>query len=680
MPVAFTAVFSLVVVQPDFITVKMPVICLAVSENQQIHASSRCSVGGETVNITKKLTVRHLKNNMKRTVFTCAGIAISAAMVTAVLMIMSTFLQFYADVSVYSYGNNHAEFYSISQNDFKNLQNDDRVLSCGRCLNYYYDIVEIGSSAIDMSMYAFDETAMEMSVTSKYEGTLPQKENEIAADRIFLEQAGIKNPKVGDKIKVTFSDEKSNKTKQTFVLSAILEGNYPTMGRVLRRMTKQEENEQFLDAKLTLKTINHNSLNVLNELEDSLKDGCAGMNYNSSMFDSHLALGENSFIFQALVPTGMFIIIIIMIASVTMIHNSFSMSLAEKIRYLGMLASVGATKKQKRDSILFEGFILGSAGIVLGCIFGALGMGITLKILGERITGVFAEVYGVQGFSVGFKITVSPLLFACAIAVCSVIVFISSLIPAVKASKITPIDAIRQNTQIKVSARKLRTNRLTGRIFGFEGVVADKNIKRGGRKSRILILSVVVSCSVFLVCSYFSQFVLDIYEVSRTVTDLAAGLSEQSSQEIEYVKAIIYFVKVLVYGFITLISLISVTNIVNTVSSSLLSRRRESAMYRSVGMTQKGLMKSITIESFLYVFKALIFALPLGAVLSYILYRLPGLMLDFNYTEMLPFKPNWVVYAVVILAVILIIGASVLSSVKKIEKDTIVDVLKEDIS
>lgn len=632
------------------------------------------------MNITKKLTVRHLKNNMKRTVFTSAGIAISAAMVTAVLMIMSTFLQFYGDVSIYSYGNNHAQFYSISQNDFKYLQTDDRVLSCGRCLGYYYDIAEIGSSAIDISMYAFDETAMEMSVTCKYEGTLPKNENEIAVDRDFLQAFEMKNSKVGDRISITLTDKNGKKTKQTFVLSAILEDNYPTFGNIIRRMTKQEENEEYLDVKFTLKTLNHNSLKVLEQLEKGLKDGDAGMTYNSSLFDAHLAVGEFSFVFMSLIPIGAFILLIIMIASVTMIHNSFSMSLAEKIRYLGMLASVGATKKQKRNSILFEGFILGASGIVLGCIFGAIGMGITLKFLGKSITDVFAGLYGAQGFSVDFKITVSPLLFACAIGICALIVFISSLVPAVKASKITPIDAIRQNTQIKVSAKKLKANRLIGKIFGFDGVLADKNIKRGGRKSRILILSVIVSCSVFLVCSYFSQFVLNIYEVARAAEELAQGIAEQSSEDLEYIKAIVYFVKVLVYGFITLISLISVTNIVNTVSSSLFSRKRENAMYRSVGMTQKSLMKSIAIESFLYVFKALIFALPLGAALSYILYRLPGLMLDFDYTQMLPFKLNRVVYLVVVAAVVLIIGASVLSSTRKIEKDTIVDVLKEDIN
>lgn len=616
---------------------------------------------------------------MKRTVFTSAGIAISAAMVTAVLMIMSTFLQFYGDVSIYSYGNNHAEFYNVSQSDFKRLQNDDRISQCGKCLASYC-AAQIGEAEIGTQVYVFDETAMEMSVTCKYEGTLPKSENEIAVDRDFLLACEIKNPKVGDKIPITLQDENGKKTKQTFILSAILEDNYPTSGNIIRFMSKEEENEPYLDAKFTLKTLNFNSLKVLREIENSVKDGFEGMNYNSSLFDSHLAVGDLSFVFLSLIPTGAFIIAIIMIASVTMIYNSFSMSLSEKVRYLGMLASVGATKKQKRDSILFEGFILGSSGIVLGCIFGALGMGITLKFLGKSITNVFSELYGAEGFSVGFKITVSPLLFACAICICALIVFISSLIPAVKASKITPIDSIRQNTQINVTAKKLRSNRLIGKIFGFDGVIADKNIKRGGRKSKILIISVVVSCSVFLVCSYFSEFVLNIYEVARAAEDLAAGFAEQSTEELEYIKAIIYFVKVLVYGFITLISLISVTNIVNTVSSSLFSRRRENAMYRSVGMTQKSLMKSITIESFLYVFKALVIALPLGAALSYVLYRLPGLMLNFDYTEMLPFRINPIVYAVVVLAVIAIIGVSVLSSVKKIEKDNIVDVLKEDIN
>lgn len=284
---------------------------------------------------------------MKRTVFTSAGIAISAAMVTAVLMIMSTFLQFYGDVSIYSYGNNHAEFYNISQSDFKRLQNDDRISQCGKCL-ISYCAAQIGEAEIGTQIYAFDKTAMEMSVTCKYDGTLPKSENEIAVDRDFLLACEIKNPKVGDKIPITLQDENGKKTKQTFILSAILEDNYPTSGNIIRFMSKEEANSDYIDVKLTLKTLNYNSLKVLREIENSMEEGFAGMNYNSSLFDAHLAVGDLSFVFMSLIPIGAFIILIIMIASVTMIYNSFSMSLSEKVRYLGMLASVGATKKQKK--------------------------------------------------------------------------------------------------------------------------------------------------------------------------------------------------------------------------------------------------------------------------------------------------------------------------------------------
>lgn len=155
---------------------------------------------------------------------------------------------------------------------------------------------------------------------------------------------------------------------------------------------------------------------------------------------------------QTFLPLVAIILVIIIIASVVLIYNSFGMSLSERVRYLGMLASVGATKQQKKMSVYYEGFILGIIGIPVGIGAGILGIGITLKAVGGKIieTGM---LNGVDSTNMDMNVVV-PLWAIAGIILFSVLtIFISSVVPSRKASAVTPIDAIRQCKEITVKAK-----------------------------------------------------------------------------------------------------------------------------------------------------------------------------------------------------------------------------------
>ncbi len=156
-----------------------------------------------------------------------------------------------------------------------------------------------------------------------------------------------------------------------------------------------------------------------------------------------------------MLPIVLVVLILIVIASVMLIYNAFGMSLSERVRYLGMLASVGATKSQKRKSVYFEGAILGAIGIPVGILAGILGISITLKLVGHKIisTGMIA---GVNDSNMQMKTVVPAWAIIGIILVSIFTIFISAFIPARKASKITPIDAIRQRQEIKVKPKKLK--------------------------------------------------------------------------------------------------------------------------------------------------------------------------------------------------------------------------------
>ena len=129
--------------------------------------------------------------------------------------------------------------------------------------------------------------------------------------------------------------------------------------------------------------------------------------------------------------------------------------------------------------------------------------------------------------------------------------------------------------------------------------------------------------------------------------------------------------KTAMYGFTILLTLIAIANIVNTISTGVLLRRKEFAMYKSVGLDNTGFKKMIRLETLLYGIKALIWGLSISLLLSYIMYSTFDM-------KLLTFNPDWLMYGVTMIAVFGILGISMALSISKIKDDNIIEALKED--
>lgn len=136
---------------------------------------------------------------------------------------------------------------------------------------------------------------------------------------------------------------------------------------------------------------------------------------------------------------------------------------------------------------------------------------------------------------------------------------------------------------------------------------------------------------------------------------------------------IAFVLQVFVYGFIALISLITIANIINTISTGIAMRRKEFAMLKSVGTTPKGFRKMVMLESVFYGLKALVFALPISVLISVLMNKTVA-------SNAIPFELDWKLYLAVILAVFVIVGLSMLYSVSKLKNDSIIETLKEEIN
>lgn len=851
------------------------------------------------MNIVNKLTLRHLKANKGRTIVTILGITVSVAMITAVFVSIASFMELSGKVTILSGGNSHALFQNITQGQLKAIEQDSQIKDVGISAvlqeNGFYleksSSYRIGSGQI----LAGDPQYLRQMVTCEYDGNLPENEHEIAVEKDFIEKNHLKW-KTGDRVTLDvgsrfleqggekqlyygsyLSDEEFTQTgTKEYKITAVLYTNTPTRRAQILRGMSGEEKEGNVDAALLLKEVNHKSLDVLKSMVRKYQIQTAEI--NTDYLETKFAIDKNSTLIAMIIPMTGVMLVIIVLASVVLIYNAFGMSLSERVRYLGMLASVGATKRQKKNSVYFEGFLLGLAGIIAGIIAGIAGISVTLKIVGRKIidTGM---IQGVTDSEISIDTVVPFWCIAGIVIVSAFTIFISSVIPARKASAITPIDAIRQQSEWKLKGRKLKSPRCIRKIFGYEGELAHKSLKRNSRKTRVITFSITLSVVLFLCTNYFCQLFMraadtsvnlpyqvqvmvsydekdklakelgdisqiddfysagseyfeygekSLYNMDPGITDRKnltegyqdlfrrkislyvnsiddkafnalcekngldyrdfyrgnikgllmnnifhkeggkkvftknvigeqifqeqaaenskveiAGLidydkenyvcslsssgsiavyvpqsyyfktayrgvesgdiryvfgieTKQHAEVTEKVSALLdeegythtycsdvvetfqimntvgFVIEVFVYGFVVLITLITIANIINTVSTGITLRKKEFAMLKSVGMTPRGFRKMIRLESLFYGLKALIAGIPLSLLLSYGINRATG-------EATLPFEVNWGLYLTVILVVFLIILMSMQYSVSKLKHDTIVETLKEEI-
>lgn len=480
------------------------------------------------MNIVNKLTLRHLKENKGRTVITTLGICVSVAMITAVFVAAASFLNLFAEIDFLASGHRHAIF-EVNSSQLQQLMEDDRIERVGvRGETQSYQLEgDKSKSARTGDIYAGDKANLEQMFTVGYDGTIPENENEIAVEQKFIDRNNL-DWKIGDTVTIPlgvrylieengeksylagryFSDEQFELTDVgEFKITAILHDNPPTSSSasIVRGLDINSYTipaGETVRAMIELKELNHGSLDVIKSMisDYDITDYSINDEYLITVF----AIDSNSATATSLLPLVIIILAIIMIASVVLIYNSFGMSLSERVRYLGMLASVGATKKQKRTSVYYEGLILGVIGIPVGIAAGIVGIGITLKAVGAQIidSGMLS---GVSSENMQMSVTV-PIWAIIAIIIFSALtIFISAVIPARKASSITPIDAIRQREEIKIKAKKVKSSKLVRKVFGYEGELANKNLKRNGRKSRVITASIALSVILFLSCNYFCQ-------------------------------------------------------------------------------------------------------------------------------------------------------------------------------
>lgn len=841
------------------------------------------------MNLLKKLTIKNLKLNKKRTIVTIIGILLSVALICAVAGMVSSFQATLIDYAIKDSGNRHITIEDVDVNDLKYFTNNSHVKSMFLTENLgYAKVMDFNENKPYAYVLAYTKDAFANTTIELLSGRLPQDKNEIVISSPY--QLGSKL-NVGDTISLdigkrvcedgsklnqsnpyyieegeedTCHEKIIDTTTHEYKIVGIMERpnydleSYSAPGYTMITYTDSVTNN--VNISLLFKDVKYYKDYVKNIQNDNDLNKY-NITYNNDLLRwTGASLSDRSM--SVLITVAGVIIAIIVFTSVFVIKNSFDIANQEKRKMYGMLSSIGATSKQIKKNVLHEAFILGVIGIPLGILLGVFAdyiLVIIINVLFENLKFVFS-------------ISVWPIIIS--IIMGSLTIYLSVVIAAKKSSKIAPIEAIRNNNEIKINKKNVKSSKIVNKLFGVGGDIAYKNLKRNKKRNRTTIISIVLSVAVFISLSSFinygfkitGQYYVDlnyslqvfineedtnkinkVYEdLSKMDTVLGSSLNRSlfmdfdatkyyNEEALKYVatdgllvrimavgkeeftrlleennvksdnynfkgllmdnilaytknenykeinlidlnknktitgtfndrhlsidiikrittfpmgmqsvysnvptlivtddffdyivnnydasedvnrgtgaiyikssnaekleleikdymassdislysiynveseaeaqRSVIILVSIFLYGFIIVISLIGITNIINTITTNMNLRKREMAMLKSIGMTKKEFNKMINLESIMYSTKSLIIGIPLGLIGSFLIYKAFAKGNDYGYIF------PWQAILIAIIVVYILVSLIMYFALRKTRKENIIDTIKDE--
>ena len=466
------------------------------------------------MSILNRLTIKNLRLNKKRTIVTIIGIILSTALMVGIGLLFSSFQDLMIRDTIGYNGKYEANYGDVDLNKLNNIKDKD--------FTYFYE-KPIGFSKIESSneykpyMYITSVNKEYFDELKLIEGSFPKNENEVVISNHVITNGGL-NYKVGDI--VTFKYGKRNiEGNDTLANSELVDGEFLTNEGThtykIVGIVERSNFESYSASGYTAFTLDVNndkgSVNlyvmfnknkkIIKQSEELAKrlNYDNDINYNSTL----LALyGESTYgnVMTTMVSMMMIMLALVSIGCIIVIYNSFAISVMERKKEFGLLSSIGTTKRQLSHTVFFEAVFVGVIGIILGILGAYIGIGCVVLVINNLI-----------GDMLEYKLylVTNPLFIIIPVIFMIIVIGASAFIPSRRASKVSPIEAIRQNDDIKINKKKIRTSKLINKLFGIEGEIALKNIKRNKKKYRVTIVSLFISIVLFVSFSSYMNYTLN---------------------------------------------------------------------------------------------------------------------------------------------------------------------------
>ncbi|WP_405083127.1 ABC transporter permease [Paenibacillus chitinolyticus] len=507
------------------------------------------------MNIVHTLTIRHLKQNKRRTLVTIIGVIISVAMVTAVATLVFSFSDLMIRQTIADTGEWHVRYQDVNKEQLAAIQGDDATKTVAITKDLGYAPLEGGQNPNKPYLFvkAYDTRGFAQFRIELSKGRLPHTDKEVVISEPVATNAKVKY-EIDDRLTLRVGkrfeqggDRPLDQTEPlrredntlTETLQHVKTRDYTVVGFIKRPVWERawdpgytiisyvDENiigaNDRVDASVVVQSVNPSLFAHAEDL--ATKNKIEKVQYNNDLLH-YYGLSKSKASYSMMFSLSAILMAVIMIGSVSLIYNAFAISVSERSRHLGMLASVGATKRQKRNSVLFEGFVIGLISIPVGILCGLGGIGITFGFMNAMIEGALWTTEKL-------RLTVTPLSLLIACVVSMLTIFISAYLPAIKASKVSAMDAIRQTTDVKLTAKAVKTSTFIRKLFGIEAEIGLKNLKRNKRRYHAIVFSLIISIVLFLTVSFFTAGMRQSLELSREGVNYDLEVSYSNGKRID---------------------------------------------------------------------------------------------------------------------------------------------------
>lgn len=500
------------------------------------------------MNIFNKVTLQGMKKSRTRTIVTILGVVLSTAMITAVATFGVSLLNYMANGAAQKYGNWHVEFLDVPSSFVQERTLDEGVANTAAFENIGYAKLEGGKNPNKPYLFiaGFNKQAFDTLPITLVSGRFPENSGEILVPAHVAANGGVKFA-VGDKLSLAVGsrmEESGNlgqhdpfvsgdkgKAEETLVPKA--ERTYKVVGISERPVFEESSAPGYTLITKADAQNKADSFSLFVTLTNprgvhAYANNTAGSQayvFNDEVL-RFMGVSSDSVFNTLLYSVGGVLVALIMVGSIFLIYNSFNISLNERTRQFGILSSVGATAKQLRNSVLFEGLCIGAVGIPIGVIVGIGSIRLVISVVAENFGNFLYS-------TVPLTLTVSTSTIVVAAAVSLVTILISAYIPARKAASTPVMESIRQTNEVKIESKEVKTSKFTERIYGLEGTLALKNFKRNKKRYRSIILSLTLSVVLFVSASAFGTHLKQAAERSIVDSDYDISFSTQDMDENE---------------------------------------------------------------------------------------------------------------------------------------------------
>ena len=294
-------------------------------------------------------------------------------------------------------------------------------------------------------------------ITTLTEGELPDGPGEVALEISTAEKAGYE---IGDTVTLVTPGEPP--TLEAELTGLVEFGAGGLNGATLTIFDTEYMQEAFFGGRDVYTAISLNAAEGVSQKElaeaaqEVLPKGVVARTGDAVVAKNQAGIDE----FMGFLNTFLLVFAAVsLVVGTFLIINTFSILVAQRSRELALLRALGASRRQVNRSVLLEAFGVGVVGSTLGLLGGyvlALGLRALFGVFGLDLTGA--------------EFTVTPTTILASYAVGIVVTVVAAYIPARRASRIAPVQALRDDIAMPESSLRIRV--LVGGLLVVGGAVS----------------------------------------------------------------------------------------------------------------------------------------------------------------------------------------------------------------